>query len=214
MKKVGIIGSGQVGIALARGFNKYGYQVAITSRSEEKRKHLQDILGQGVDVLDTPELLKKSELIIFAVKGSKAKEAVGQLDAEQLKGKTVVDTTNPITDGGPDGAVLRYFTEQNTSLMEELQSALPETHFVKAFSCVGNNLMVNPGFQDRPSMFICGNNEDAKRRVGRILERFGWEVEDLGDVKAARAIEPLAMLWCIPGFLENRWDHALKLLKK
>jgi predicted dinucleotide-binding enzyme len=62
-------------------------------------------------------------------------------------------------------------------------------------------------------MFICGNNVDAKQQVADILVSFGWEVEDMGAVEAARALEPLCMLWCIPGFIQNQWMHAFKLLK-
>ena len=62
-------------------------------------------------------------------------------------------------------------------------------------------------------MFICGNDEAAKKTVGRLLDQFGWEVADMGKVQAARAIEPLCMLWCIPGFLRNEWTHAFKLLR-
>ena len=99
--------------------------------------------------------------------------------------------------------------------MEELQSKYPQTNFVKAFSCVGSALMVNPDFGGiKPTMFIAGNNDDAKLQVKGILNIFGWEIEDMGKVEAARAIEPLCILWCIPGFLENRWMHAFKLLKK
>ena len=84
-----------------------------------------------------------------------------------------------------------------------------------AFSCVGNALMVDPDFGGpKPTMFICGNDGGAKQEVTAILTEFGWETEDMGTAEAARAIEPLAMLWCIPGFLHNRWSHALKLLKQ
>jgi predicted dinucleotide-binding enzyme len=61
-------------------------------------------------------------------------------------------------------------------------------------------------------MFICGNDDAAKRTVRTILEQFGWEVSDMGKAEAARAIEPLCILWCIPGFLTNDWRHALKML--
>ncbi len=75
--------------------------------------------------------------------------------------------------------------------------------------------MVDPDFgETRPTMFICGNDDGAKRTVAGILDQFGWEVEDMGVATAARAIEPLAMLYCIPGFREQRWNHAFKLLKK
>jgi predicted dinucleotide-binding enzyme len=62
-------------------------------------------------------------------------------------------------------------------------------------------------------MFICGNDKDAKAEVRKILDQFGWETVDLGAVEAARAIEPLCMLWCIPGLAQNSWTHAFKLLK-
>jgi predicted dinucleotide-binding enzyme len=62
-------------------------------------------------------------------------------------------------------------------------------------------------------MFIAGNDTGAKEKVTEILQLFGWEVEDMGKVEAARAIEPLAILWCLPGFTQNRWSHAFKLLK-
>ena len=59
-------------------------------------------------------------------------------------------------------------------------------------------------------MFICGNDDDAKKTVAGILEQFGWEVADMGKAEAARAIEPLCMLWCIPGFLRNDWVARLQ----
>ena len=99
--------------------------------------------------------------------------------------------------------------------MEELQALVPKANFVKAFNSVGNNFMVNPDFNGQtPTMFICGNNENAKNEVVKILEQFGWETEDMGMAESARAIEPLCMLWCIPGMRENRWNHAFKLLRK
>jgi hypothetical protein len=110
--------------------------------------------------------------------------------------------------------VLQFFTAMNDSLMERLQRLAPQAHFVKAFSCVGNAFMVNPDFGGiKPTMFICGNDDGAKQKVKEILRQFGWEFEDLGAVEAARAIEPLCILWCIPGFRHNRWSHAFKLLE-
>ena len=129
--------------------------------------------------------------------------------------KTIIDATNPIEEVPPVNGVLKFFTDQNYSLMEQLQSNYPESNFVKAFSCVGNSSMVNPDFGgQKPTMFIAGNNDDSKNVVKKILDTFGWEVEDMGKAEAARAIEPLCILWCIPGFLQNRWTHAFKLLKK
>jgi predicted dinucleotide-binding enzyme len=73
--------------------------------------------------------------------------------------------------------------------------------------------MVNPTLSDTPNMFICGKDERAKETTGRLLQEFGWETADMGKAEAARAIEPLCILWCIPGFLRNEWSHAFKLLK-
>ena len=110
--------------------------------------------------------------------------------------------------------VSKFFTTLDDSLMERLQREFAGAKFVKAFNSVGAALMVNPKFKEgRPTMFICGNDEGAKKVVGGILEQFGWETADMGKVEAARAIEPLCMLWCIPGFLRNEWGHAFKLLK-
>ena len=75
--------------------------------------------------------------------------------------------------------------------------------------------MYKPDFNGQlPTMFICGNDADAKKTITNILADFGWETEDMGVAAAARAIEPLCILWCIPGFLRNDWTHAFKMLKK
>jgi predicted dinucleotide-binding enzyme len=98
--------------------------------------------------------------------------------------------------------------------MEQLQREFKNAHFVKAFNSVGNSCMANPQFKGgKPTMFICGNDDAAKKTVTQILDQFGWETADMGPAIAARAIEPLCMLWCIPGFVSNDWVHAFKLLK-
>lgn len=98
--------------------------------------------------------------------------------------------------------------------MEELQQQFPLARFIKSFNSVGAGRMYKPSFKEgKPSMFICGNDEGAKKQVTVILDHFGWDTEDMGSVEAARAFEPLCILWCIPGFLKNQWGHAFKLLK-
>lgn len=213
MKKIGIIGSGNVGQALAKGFIEHGYEVKVASRNAEKRKELETLFG-GKLKTDSPENTAKfGELIVFAVKGNQAMQALKELGLENLDGKTVIDTTNPISNAMPVNGVLQYDSSINRSLMEDLQVQAPKANFVKAFSCVGAGSMVNPSFESKPTMFICGNSSDAKKEVTEVLDKFGWETEDMGTVEAARAIEPLAILWCIPGFTKNRWTHAFKLLK-
>jgi hypothetical protein len=121
--------------------------------------------------------------------------------------------TNPIADEPPVNGVLKFFTTLDESLMERLQREFDTVRFVKAFNSVGNARMVNPQYKSgKPTMFICGNDEAAKKTVHGILDQFGWETADMGKAESARAIEPLCMLWCIPGFLRNEWTHAFKLL--
>jgi predicted dinucleotide-binding enzyme len=161
------------------------------------------------------EAASGSDIIVLAVKGTGAEEMLTLAKAENLRGKIIIDATNPIADAPPDNGVLKYFTTLDDSLMERLQRAFPEARFVKAFNSVGNAFMVNPNFGGvKPTMFICGNDADAKTEVAAILDSFGWEAEDMGGVEGARAIEPLCILWCIPGFARNQWNHAFKLLKK
>ena len=95
-----------------------------------------------------------------------------------------------------------------------MQARRPAARFVKAFSCVGNALMVNPKLPGGPADHVhLRQRRRGQARGRRILEQFGWENEDLGAAEAARAIEPLCMLWCIPGFRQNQWNHAFKLLR-
>ncbi|MBK9283807.1 MAG: NAD(P)-binding domain-containing protein [Sphingobacteriaceae bacterium] len=215
MKKVAVIGSGAVGKTLAKGFLKHGYDTTIASRSEEKRKALAAEIGGNIKTASFADAAKSADIIVLAVKGHAAKNAITEIGIDNLKNKTVIDTGNPIADLAPVNGVLQYSSNLNKSLMEELQEICPDAHFVKGFSCVGSAFMVEPDFGGtKPSMFICGNNEQAKVEVKEILTKFGWEIEDMGMVEAARAIEPLAMLWCIPGMREGKWSHAFKLLKK
>jgi predicted dinucleotide-binding enzyme len=156
-----------------------------------------------------------ADMLVLASKGSAAEAAVRLCDAHDLAGKTVIDATNPIADAPPTNGVLHYFTTLEESLMEQLQKANPKAHFVKAFNSVGNAYMVDPDFGGiKPTMFICGNDANAKKEVAALLDQLGWEAEDMGGVEAARAIEPLCILWCLPGFTRNQWSHAFKLLKK
>ena len=211
--KVGIFGSGNVGMALASGFVKHGHNVMIGSREPGK---LAEWSSQNPGVLTgTPkEAAQFAELGVLAVKGIAAAEMLRLAGEANLSHKIVIDATNPLADEPPVSGVLKFFTKLDESLMELLQKEFVQIRFVKAFNSVGSALMVNPQFPGgKPTMFICGNDSSAKQVVSEILDQFGWETENMGQVEAARAIEPLCMLWCIPGFLRNQWGHAFKLLK-
>ena len=211
--KVGIIGSGVVGQTLAAGFLKHGHQVAVGTREPAKLRDWA-AKNKGAAVKSFADAAAFGEVLALAVAGQVAVEAV-KLAGAGLAGKPVIDACNPIGGGPPVNGVLSYFTTQNESLMEQLQKASPTALFVKAFNSVGNAQMINPQFKGgRPTMFICGNDAQAKDTVAQILDQFGWETEDMGAVEAARAIEPLCKLWCIPGIGKGDWSaHAFKLLR-
>ena len=211
---IGVIGSGVVGQTLAAGFLKHGHKVAIGTRDPAK---LADWAGRnpGAEVKSFAEAAAFGEVAVLAVAGAVALDALGVIGAPALAAKTIIDACNPIGGGPPVAGVLSYFTGQNESLMERLQKAYPGAHFVKAFNSVGAGQMVNPQFAGgRPTMFICGDSAPAKQTVAGICDELGWDVEDMGAVEAARAIEPLCKLWCIPGIGKGDWSaHAFKLLR-
>ncbi|HEY6196331.1 MAG TPA: NAD(P)-binding domain-containing protein [Candidatus Eisenbacteria bacterium] len=214
MNRVGVLGSGTVGQVLADGFLEHGYQVMRGTREPAKLADWKAAAGANGSVGTFSEAARYGEIVVLAVKGEAAESVLDLAGAAALAGKVVVDTTNPIAAAPPVNGVLRFFTNLEESLMERLQRRVPGARFVKAFSCVGNTRMVNPQLPGGPpTMFICGNDEAAKADVRTLLEQFGWETEDLGSVEAARAIEPLCILWCIPGFRRGSWGHALKLLR-
>jgi hypothetical protein len=212
--KVGVLGSGVVGQVLADGLLGHGHEVMRGSRSPAKLETWRAPHGARGHVGTFADAARFGQLVVLAVKGSAALDAVMACDAE-LDGKAVLDTTNPIADEPPQDGVLRFFTGPNESLMERLQQRAPRAHFVKAFSCVGAPLMVDPELPGGPpTMFICGDDDSAKHQGAELLRQLGWGVEDMGRATAARAIEPLCMLWCIPGFRQNRWSHAFRLLTR
>lgn len=213
--KVGILGSGPVGQALGSAFLSEGHQVMLGTRNTSKEQ----VVGwknknEGAQTGSFADTAGFGDLLVLAVEGDVAEDVIRQAGISNLDGKIVIDTTNPIAKEAPQNGVLKFFTNVNESLMEKLQQLAPEANFVKAFNSVGNARMYKPDYGGvKPGMFICGNNDDAKQTVAGVLEAFGWEIEDMGKIEAARAIEPLCMLWCIPGFLQNQWTHAFKLLK-
>lgn len=157
---------------------------------------------------------KFGELLVLAVKGSASSEALRAAGPKNFEGKCIIDAANPIADAPPVNGVLKFFTNLDDSLMERHQREFPGAKFVKAFNSVGAPCMVNPTFAaGKPTMFIYGNDDAAKRTVASLCDQLGWEIADMGKAEAARATEPLCMLWCIPGFLQNDWHHAFKLLK-
>jgi len=214
--KIGVIGSGIVGRVLGAAFLQEGHKVMLGTRNISKEEVLNWQKDNTGGLLGSfQETAQFGEIIVLAVSGLAVEDAIELAGKEHFIAKTVIDTTNSIAAVPPDNGVLKYFTTLEDSLMERIQKILPDAKLVKAFNSVGNAFMYKPAFPGgTPTMFICGNDEAAKKTVTDILTSFGWETEDMGKAEAARAIEPLCILWCIPGFIRNQWGHAFKLLKQ
>lgn len=213
--RVGVLGSGDVGQTLAAGFLKHGHEAMIGTREPAKLAPWQKA-NPKAKVGSVSETAAFGEVLVLAVKGSVAADVLRAAGQANLAGKVVIDASNPIADAPPDHGVLKFFTTLDDSLLERLQKEFKDARLVKAFNSVGAPQMVNPSYAGgiRPTMFLCGNDNAAKRTVSEILDQFGWDTADMGTVEAARAIEPLCMLWCILGFTKNEWTHAFKLLRK
>ena len=206
---IGIIGSGTVGKVLATGYANKGHAVVIGSRSPEKLAEW-TAGNPAVKAVDVAAAAA-ADVVIFAVAGRAAADAVAIAGAA-LDGKVVIDACNPIA-GPPVNGFVPYFTGHNDSLMEQLQRLAPKARFVKAFNSVGNALMIDPKLPARPSMYICGNDREAKSVVAALLAEVGWNAEDIGGVELARAIEPLCQLWCASGFAGHGWSHVVTVVR-
>src|SRR5256714_1743995 len=163
--KIGVLGSGDVAKSLSSGFLKHGHEVMIGTRTSSKladwaKRNPKGSVGGFADAATF------GDLVILAVKGTVALDALHAAGKANLAGKPVIDATNPIADAPPVNGVVKFFTSHDESLMERLQREFPKAGFVKAFNSVGSALMVNPRFEGgRPTMFICGNDEAAKKVV-------------------------------------------------
>jgi len=214
--KVGVLGSGTVGQVLGAGFLKHGHEAMLGTR-DPRKKEVADWVRQtaGAKAGTFAETARYGELILMAALGRAVGSIIDVAGPANFDGKTVIDATNPLADEAPVQGILKYTTGPNESLGEWIQAKLPAAHVVKAFNSVGNALMINPHFeQGIPTMFLCGDNSAAKAEVSAIIQQFGWEPYDCGGIISARALEPLCMLWCLPGFLRNEWYHAFKLLTR
>jgi hypothetical protein len=207
---VGILGSGDVGTALARGFLKHGHAVAIGTRDPAKLAGFAKE-QPGVKVGSFEETAKFGDVVVLASLGTAAEEVLALAGARNLDGKVLIDTTNPLDwdDNGP-----RLAFGFDDSLGERVQRAVPNARVVKAFNIVGNADMVDPSFDGGPpSMFVAGNDDGAKRTVTEILKDFGWDVVDLGGIESSRYLEPMCLAWVMYAVRNGSRHHAFKLLR-
>jgi predicted dinucleotide-binding enzyme len=214
--KVGIVGSGDVGQALGRGFASRGHDVKIGSRNPTSEALVNwTKQAKGKASTGSPEeAAKHGEVVVLATLGTVAEEVVRRAGPKHFSGKVLIDVTNAIDNS--QGATVGLFVGCTDSLGERIQRLLPDANVVKAFNTVSNDQMVDPAYEGGvPEMLICGNDAAAKRKVTGILKEFGWPgVIDIGGIEGARWLEALLPLWVLVGMKTGRWDHAFKIVHR
>lgn len=213
---VGVLGTGDVGQALGKGFVALGHEVKMGSRSAANDKAVAwaQELGAKASTGTFADAASFGELIVLATLGVANEEVLRSAGPDELRGKIVIDATNPLDFSG--GVPPKLAIVGNDSGGERVQKLLPGAYVVKAFNTVGNALMFRPELPGGPpDMFIAGNDDDAKAKVTDILKDFGWgTVHDLGDIEASRYLEAMCMVWVLSAIPGGNWNQAFKLLRK
>lgn len=210
---IGILGSGEVGQALAKAFKDEGHRVMIATRNPkgEKAKDLESRLDIRVgSFFATAEY---GEVVVLCTLWTATKEAIALADRKNLDNKIVIDVTNPLDFSAGMPPTLLLGTSDSGG--EQVQRWLKDSKVVKALNIVGNAHMYKPSFgKITPTMFYCGNDKGAKEIVHTILLSFGWRPVDIGDITGSRELEPMCVLWVKYGIATGDWNHVLSVLEK
>jgi predicted dinucleotide-binding enzyme len=212
--RVGVLGRGEVGRRLAAGFLSRGHDVMIGSRDPDKPE-LREWLaadGAGIKAGTLAQAAAHGELLVLAVLGDAAEQAIADAGPENFSGKVVIDAMNPLDFSA--GFPPKLSVTGEDSLGECVQRALPDAKVVKAFNTIGNPYFIDPSFSEgQPTMLIAGNDEDAKRTVRDLLADLGWsDTVDIGGIEGSRELEAICIVWVKIGGARGAWDHGFKLL--
>lgn len=213
--RIGILGTGMVGKTLGAGFITQGHEVRLGTRDPRSERVSTWLAQNGgrASAGTFDQAASFGDLLVLATQWGGVENAIRLAEPRNFSRKIVIDVTNPLV-FFPNEAP-RLALGQTDSGGEQVQRWLPGAMVVKAFNTVGNSQMVNPSFPEgRPDMFICGDNEAAKKEVEKIIAGFGWGVVDLGDISISRYLEPMAMVWILYYFKTQTVNHAFKLLRK
>ena len=213
--RIGILGSGGVGQDLGLGFVGLGHEVKMGSRhpGKEEVKAWLARAGKKASAGTFGEAAAFGEMAVLAIQWTGTENAIRLAGPENLAGKVVIDTTNPLLFRPKALPALAVCGEDSAA--ERVQRWLPKARVVKAFNTVNHAHMVKPAFPGGPpDMFICGNDEAARKLVAGICREFGWGVVDMGGLEAARLLEPLALVYIQNAIRTENWDRAFKLLKR
>ncbi len=206
--KIAVLGTGMVGQALADRLSGLGHDVTIGTRDPQATLARTEPDGMGnppfpawaadhsdVSLATFADAAASAELVVNATNGYGALPALEAAGADNLAGKVVVDISNPLdfSQGFPP----TLFVKDTDSLAEQLQGAFPQARVVKTLNTLNANLMVDPAaLGAESSVFVSGDDADAKRTVTELLQSFGHtDVIDLGDITTARGSEMLLPIW-------------------
>lgn len=201
---IAIIGAGMVGGALGMLWAQKGHHITFGVRdaTNEKIFSLLNSIGQNVQAASIPLAIANAEVIVIAVPATAVEEVVKT--RAEWAGKIVIDTTNRFAP-----------TNSSDSVAQDMAGWLPESHIVKAFNSLGANNFASPDFNGiKASMFICGDDSNAKTTVAELINQLGFEVVDVGDLSFAPLLESLAKLWVAMARGGFGRDFAFKILKR
>jgi len=213
--RIGILGTGEVGAALGKGFITLGHDARMGSRNaaSAKARAWAEQMGSKASIGTFADAASFGEIVVLATLGVASEDALRAAGPERMRAKVIIDATNPLEFAHGMPPKLAVFG--NDSGGERVQRMVAEAHVVKAFNTVGSPHMFRPSFPGGPpDMFICGNSRSAKEKVAGLLTDFGWGTVDVGSIESSRYLEAMCLVWVLHGAQTNSWNHAFKLLKK
>lgn len=195
--KIGVLGTGMVGEAIASRLIEAGHEVKMGARDAQNEKARKWAAGAGPKASHGTfaDAVSFGEIVFSATLGKASLDALRAAGAGSLEGKVLVDVSNPLDFSMGMPPVL--FTGPGDSLGERIQHAFPKARVVKALNTVNASLMGHPErLGGESDLFVCGNDADAKKRVGALLRQFGWKtIHDLGEIRASRGLEAYLLFW-------------------
>ena len=217
MKNIGILGTGQVGQTIGKKLVQLGYNVTLGSRTADNtaaKEWAQQAGGKAASGTFA-DAARNADVVFVCTKGDGTVDAIKQAGAENLKGKLVIDLTNPLdfSNGMPPSLLKDY---SNTfSLGEAVQQTAPDAKVVKTLNTVNCEVMVEPSKSGgQPTMLMSGNDANAKAEATKILNEFGWnDVLDLGDITASRPMEAYVTLWVRTYMATGNGYNAMKAIR-
>lgn len=216
MKKIGILGTGMVGQTIGKKLISLGYEVMMGSRTPDNEKAGTWVLAMGKNAHQGTfaDAAKFGEIIFLCTKGEATLEILKLAGIQQFIGKTVIDISNPLDFS--KGMPPTLFVSNNDSLGEQVQKAIPDAHVVKTLNIVNCEVMVDARKSGGdPTMFMSGNNTDAKNQVKEILTQFGWnDIIDLGDISTARGTEMMLPIWLRTYMATGNGYIAFKIVRQ